>query len=157
MRQAVMTAPGSIELRSVAEPKAGPGQVLMRIRRIGICGSDVHVNHGKHPFVDYPVVQGHEYFALVEAVGEGVRGIVPGMKVTATPQIVCGRCRPCLKGNYNVCENLVVRGFRAPGVAQELQVIEADKIVILPDSFTEEQGAMVEPVAVASHASARGG
>jgi 2-desacetyl-2-hydroxyethyl bacteriochlorophyllide A dehydrogenase len=157
MRQAVMTSPGRIELRSVAEPRPGPGEVLMRIRRIGVCGSDVHVNHGKHPFVDYPVVQGHEFSALVEAVGEGVSGLRPGMKVTATPQIVCGTCRPCRKGRYNVCENLIVRGFRAPGMAQDLQVIEADKIVVLPDSFTEEQGAIVEPVAVASHASARAG
>jgi 2-desacetyl-2-hydroxyethyl bacteriochlorophyllide A dehydrogenase len=157
MRQAVMTSPGKIELRSVAEPSAGPGQVLMRVRRIGVCGSDVHVNHGLHPFVDYPVVQGHEFFAVVAAVGKGVAGIKPGMKVTATPQIACGTCRPCRKGRYNVCENLIVRGFRAPGMAQELQVIEADKIVILPASFTDEQGAIVEPVAVASHASARAG
>lgn len=157
MRQAVMTSPGKIELRAAAEPTAGRGQVLMRIQRIGICGSDVHVNHGTHPFVDYPVVQGHEYCAVVEAVGEGVTGIRPGMKVTATPQVICGKCRPCLRGRYNVCENLIVRGFRAPGVAQDLQVIEADKIVLLPDTFTPEQGAFVEPVAVAAHASGRAG
>ena len=129
MRQAVMTAPGTIELRTVADVTAGPGQVLMRIQRIGVCGSDVHVNHGKHPFVDYPVVQGHEYFAIVQSVGDGVTGIRPGMKITATPQVVCGKCRPCRRGRYNVCENLIVRGFKAPGVAQDLQVIEPDKIV----------------------------
>jgi 2-desacetyl-2-hydroxyethyl bacteriochlorophyllide A dehydrogenase len=157
MRQAVMTSPGTIELRSVAEPVAGPGQVLMRIQRIGVCGSDVHVNHGTHPFVDYPVVQGHEYGAVIEAVGEGVTGIRPGMKVTATPQVVCGTCRPCRRGLYNVCENLIVRGFRAPGVAQDLQLTEADKIVLLPDTFTPEQGAFVEPVAVAVHSSGRAG
>jgi 2-desacetyl-2-hydroxyethyl bacteriochlorophyllide A dehydrogenase len=157
MRQAVMTAPGKIEIRNVPEMTAGPGQVLMRIHRIGVCGSDVHVNHGKHPFVDYPVVQGHEYFAVVEAVGDGVTGIRPGMKITATPQVVCGKCRPCRRGRYNVCENLIVRGFKAPGVAQDLQVIEPDKIVVLPDGFTPEQGAMVEPVAVAVHSSGRAG
>ena len=157
MRQAVMTSPGTIEIRTVPEVKAGPGQVLMRIKRIGVCGSDVHVNHGKHPFVDYPVVQGHEYFAVVESVGDGVTGIRPGMKITATPQVVCGKCRPCLRGRYNVCENLIVRGFKAPGVAQDLQVIEPDKIVVLPDSFTPEQGAFVEPVSVAVHSSGRAG
>jgi 2-desacetyl-2-hydroxyethyl bacteriochlorophyllide A dehydrogenase len=157
MRQAVMTAPGKIELRAVADAVAGPGQVLMRIQRIGICGSDVHVYRGKHPFVDYPVIQGHEFSAVVEAVGEGVSGIKRGMKVTATPQLVCGTCRPCRKGRFNVCEKLIVRGFRAPGVAQDLQVTEADKIVILPDSFTPDQGALVEPVAVAVHSSGRAG
>jgi len=140
MRQAIMTSPGTIELRTVADAAAGPGQVLMRIQRIGVCGSDVHVNHGTHPFVDYPVVQGHEFSAVVEAVGDGVTGIRPGMKVTATPQVVCGTCRPCRRGLYNVCENLIVRGFRAPGVAQDLQVTEADKIVLLPDTFTRSRG-----------------
>ena len=74
MRQAVMTAPGVIDIRQAPDATAGPGQVLMRIKRIGICGSDVHVNHGKHPFTKYPVVQGHEFSAVVEAVGEGVSG-----------------------------------------------------------------------------------
>jgi 2-desacetyl-2-hydroxyethyl bacteriochlorophyllide A dehydrogenase len=152
-----MTSPGVIELRSVPDARAGRGQVLLRIGRIGVCGSDVHVYHGTHPFVSYPVVQGHEFFAVVEAVGEGVTGIRPGSKVTATPQIVCGICRPCRRGHYNVCENLVVRGFKFPGTAQDLYAIEADKIVSLPDLFTPEQGAFVEPVAVAAHASRRAG
>jgi 2-desacetyl-2-hydroxyethyl bacteriochlorophyllide A dehydrogenase len=157
MRQAVMTAPGAIEMRNVADARAGKGQVLLRITRIGVCGSDVHVYHGTHPFVSYPVVQGHEFFGVVEAVGAGVAGIRPGMKVTATPQEVCGACRPCRRGHYNVCENLVVRGFKSPGVAQDLYATEAEKLVVLPDSFTPEQGAFVEPVAVAAHASGRAG
>ena len=71
MRQAVMTEPGKIEFRDVPEPAPGPGEVLLRIKRIGVCGSDVHVNHGRHPFTSYPVVQGHEFSAVVEAVGAG--------------------------------------------------------------------------------------
>lgn len=157
MRQAVMTAPGVIEIRQAPDAAPGPGQVLLRVKRIGVCGSDVHVNHGKHPFTSYPVVQGHEFSAVVEAVGEGVTGIQPGMKVTATPQEVCGVCRPCKRGQYNVCENLKVRGFQAPGVAQDLYATEADKIVVLPDSFTFEQGAFIEPVAVGAHSTARAG
>lgn len=152
-----MTEPGVIEFREVAPPAPGPGQVLLRIKRIGVCGSDVHVNHGRHPFTPYPVVQGHEFSALVEAVGEGVTGIEPGTKVTATPQEVCGRCRPCLRGDYNICDVLKVWGFQAPGVAQDLFVTEAEKIVPLPDSFTFEQGALVEPVSVAVHSTARAG
>jgi L-iditol 2-dehydrogenase/threonine 3-dehydrogenase len=122
-----------------------------------VCGSDVHVNHGQHPFTKYPVVQGHEFSAVVEAVGEGVTGLRSGMKVTATPQITCGGCPPCRRGQYNVCEHLRVMGFQAPGVAQDLVAIPADKIVVLPDGFTPEQGAFVEPVAVAAHATRRGG
>ncbi|MCX7018575.1 MAG: zinc-binding dehydrogenase [bacterium] len=155
MRQAVMTLPGVIEIIKVDEPCPGPGEVLMRIHRIGVCGSDVHVYHGKHPYTQYPVVQGHEYSAVVETVGEGVEDIRPGMKVTGTPQVVCGICKPCLRGDYHICDTLKVCGFQAPGVAQDLVVTGASTIIILPDEFTFEQGAMVEPVSVGVHATGR--
>ena len=119
--------------------------MLLRIQRIGVCGSDIHVFHGKHPYTSYPVVQGHEFSALVEAVGPGVAGIAPGDKVTAMPQVVCGRCPPCRRGDYHICDRLKVQGFQAPGCAQELWVTAADKIVPLPDGFSFEQGALVEP------------
>ena len=151
MRQAIMTSPGKIEFQDVDEPKPGNGQVLIRVQRIGVCGSDVHVWHGKHPYTSYPVVQGHEYSAIVEAVGEGVTDIKIGKKVTATPQVVCGKCGPCKRGDYHICDELKVQGFQAPGVAQDLFVTDADKIVPLPDSFSFEQGAFVEPVSVGVH------
>ena len=155
MKQAVMTAPKAIEIREVDAPEPGPGQVLLRIRRIGVCGSDVHVYHGKHPYTSYPVVQGHEFAAEVEAVGEGVTSVPVGAKVTATPQNTCGQCRQCRSGAYHICDALAVRGFQAPGVAQEYYVTEAERILVLPEGFTLEQGALVEPVAVAVHAMAR--
>jgi len=157
MRQAVMSAPGKISFRDVDVPVPGRGQVQIRIQRIGVCGSDIHVFHGKHPFVTYPLVQGHEYAGVVEAVGEGVDGVAAGDKVTATPQEVCGVCPPCRRGQYNACEELKVRGFQAPGCAQDLFVTEADKIVRLPAGFAPEQGAFVEPVAVAAHSTGRAG
>lgn len=158
MKQAVMIAPGAIELRDVPAPTPpGPGEVLLRIHRIGVCGSDVHVFHGKHPYTRYPVVQGHEYSASVEATGPGVKGLAHGVKVTSMPQIVCGECAPCKRGDYHICDKLKVEGFQAPGCAQELWVTTADKIVPLPDRFSYEQGALVEPVAVAVHATSRAG
>jgi L-iditol 2-dehydrogenase/threonine 3-dehydrogenase len=156
MRQAIMTSPGRIEYRNVPEPgliKAD--EVLLRIKKIGICGSDVHVYHGQHPATPYPVVQGHEYSAVVEAVGEKVTNIFPGMKVTARPQLVCGKCGPCKRGQYNVCQNLKVQGFQAPGVAQDLFVVNSERLVVLPDSMTFEQGALIEPVAVGAHSTSR--
>jgi 2-desacetyl-2-hydroxyethyl bacteriochlorophyllide A dehydrogenase len=152
-----MTSPGTIEHRDVSEPQAGPGEVLLRIKRIGVCGSDVHVNHGKHPFTPYPVVQGHEFSAIVEAVGEDVENVNVGDKATATPQMVCGECGPCRRGDYHICDHLKVKGFQAPGVAQDLFVTQAEKVVPLPESFTHEQGALVEPVSVAVHATQRSG
>jgi 2-desacetyl-2-hydroxyethyl bacteriochlorophyllide A dehydrogenase len=157
MRQAVMTAPGKIELRDVEVPVPRAGQVQIRVQRIGVCGSDIHVFHGKHPFVTYPLIQGHEYSGVIELIGEGVVGVNVGDKVTATPQEVCGTCPPCRRGQYNACEVLKVRGFQAPGCAQDLFVTEVDKLVNLPDDFAPEQGAFVEPVAVAAHSTGRAG
>lgn len=155
MRQATMTAPGVIEIGTVDMPVPGPEDVLLRIKRIGICGSDVHVNHGRHPFTSYPVVQGHEFSGVIERVGEAVRELQPGMKATATPQVTCGTCPPCRRGDYHICDNLKVQGFQAPGCAGDFFVTRADRVVPLPDAFTFEQGALVEPVAVGVHAAAR--
>jgi len=157
MRQAVMTSPGRIELREVPSPSAGAGEVLLRVRVIGVCGSDVHVWHGRHPYTSYPVVQGHEFCATVEAAGEGAGDLRAGMKVTALPQVACGRCRPCRRGDEHICEALKVEGFQAPGVAQELFVAPSERVVPLPESFSDEQGALVEPAAVGVHAAARAG
>jgi L-iditol 2-dehydrogenase len=143
MKQAVMTSPGVIEFRNVPVPKPGPEEVLIRVRRIGVCGSDIHVRHGRHPFTSYPVVQGHEFSGVIEVVGKRVKGLRPGRKVTATPQIVCGRCAPCRRGDYHICDVLRVQGFQAPGCAQELFLVRADQIVPLPASFSFEQGALV--------------
>ena len=157
MKQAVMTAPGRIELCEVDVPTAGAGEVLLRVKRIGVCGSDVHVWHGKHPYTSYPVVQGHEFSAEVESIGRGVRGLAPGDRVTALPQVVCGKCGPCRRGDDHICDALKVEGFQAPGCAQELFVTSARKVVKLPDDFSFEQGALVEPAAVAVHAVSRAG
>ncbi len=157
MKQAVMVAPGLIELRDVPVPVPGPEEVRLKIHRIGVCGSDVHVYHGRHPFTRYPVVQGHEFSAEVEAVGPGVADLRPGAKVTAMPQIVCGACPPCRRGEYHICDQLRVQGFQAPGCAQELWVTKAEKILPLPETITYDQGALIEPTAVAVHAVSRTG
>jgi 2-desacetyl-2-hydroxyethyl bacteriochlorophyllide A dehydrogenase len=156
MRQAVMTSPGVIEYRNVSPPAAlKENEVLLRPQRIGICGSDIHVYHGKHPSVDYPVVQGHEFSAIVESIGANVKNIIPGMRATARPQLVCGVCAPCKRRQYNVCQELKVEGFRAPGAAQDLFVVPEDRVVVFPDTVSFDYGAMIEPVAVAAHATGR--
>jgi L-iditol 2-dehydrogenase/threonine 3-dehydrogenase len=157
MRRAIMTEPGKIVFEDVPVPRPKKGEILLRIKRIGVCGSDIHVYHGKHPFTPYPVVQGHEYCGIVEAIGEGVENIKPKTLATARPQLVCGKCGPCKRGDYNVCENLRVQGFQANGCAQEFFIVPKDRIVPLPDSMTVDQGALVEPAAVGAHSTARVG
>lgn len=156
MRQAVMLSPGVIEHREIPEPGSlMDHEVLLRIMKIGVCGSDIHVFHGKHPATPYPVVQGHEYSAVVEAVGAHVTAVKPGMRATARPQLVCGKCGPCRRGQYNACQELKVQGFQAPGVSQDLFVVPEDRVVPFPDSMTFEEGAMIEPAAVGAHSTNR--
>ncbi len=156
MRQAIMISPGVIEHHDIPEPEQlKDNEILLRIRKIGVCGSDIHVFHGKHPATPYPVIQGHEYSAIVEAIGKNVTKVKPGMKATARPQLVCGECGPCKRGQYNACQKLKVQGFQAPGVAQDLFVVPEDRIVPFPESMSLEQGAMIEPAAVGAHSTNR--
>ena len=157
MRQAVMTAPGEIEYREVETPVPDEREVLIRVRSIGVCGSDVHVYHGVHPFTSYPVVQGHEVSGEVESVGGAVQRFSTGEKVTFVPQLVCGKCYPCRHGMHHVCDSLKVMGFQAPGAAQDYFAVPEDLTIKLPDEMSFEHGAMIEPMAVAVHALGRAG
>lgn len=152
MLQQVMTAPGKIEFREIETPVPKAGEVLIRIMKIGVCGSDIHVWHGKHPFTSYPVTQGHEVSGEIAALGAGVENLEVGQKVTIQPQVVCGKCYPCRHGKYNLCETLKVMGFQTTGVASEYFAVDAAKVTPLPQEMSFDEGAMIEPLAVAVHA-----
>lgn len=158
MRQAILVEPKHIEFKEVAEPKAADltaHQVLVNIKRIGICGSEIHSYHGLHPATFYPVVQGHEYSGVVMAVGSEVTVCKTGDHITARPQLVCGKCNPCKRGQYNVCEHLRVQAFQADGAAQDFFVVDDDRVAKLPEGMSLDYGAMIEPSAVGAHASNR--
>jgi len=157
MKQAVMTSPGKIDFRDVPFPKIEAGKVLIRMMRIGVCGSDLHVYHGKHPYTSYPVVQGHEVSGRVERVGEGVSGLNIGDRVTIQPQVFCGKCYSCTHGKSHICDELKVMGFQTTGAASEFFLVEAVKVLKLPLEMSFDHGAMVEPVSVGVHALSRGG
>lgn len=161
MKQQVMTRPArdgqeaEIIFRDIEIPVPGPGQVLVKIKRIGICGSDIHVYYGEHSGTSYPVTQGHEVSGQVAAVGEGVTAFVPGQKVTIEPQVVCGKCYPCRHGKYNLCEELKVMGFQTTGTASEYFCVDQGKVTPLPREMSYDDGAMIEPLAVTVHAARR--
>lgn len=157
MLQAVMTEPGQIEFRDVDKPTPQDHEVVIQVRRIGVCGSDIHVFHGLHPYTGYPVIQGHEVSGIVAEVGSQATSLAAGDKVTFTPQVTCGACYPCQHGMYHICESLKVMGFQTDGAAQEYFAVDADKVLKVPDHVTLDQAAMVEPVSVAVHALSRGG
>lgn len=157
MIQQVMTAPGEISFRKVPVPAVEKGQVLVKIHIVGICGSDIHVYHGKHPFTKYPVTQGHEVSGTIEALGEGVENFTLGQKVTIEPQVFCGHCYPCTHGKYNLCTELKVMGFQTTGAASEFFAVDASKVTPLPEALSFEEGAMIEPLSVAVHGIRRAG
>jgi len=157
MKQAVMTQPGQITIQDVAKPSPKAGEVLVQVRRIGVCGSDIHVYHGLHPYTGYPVVQGHEVGATVAEVGDGVSGFAPGDTVVFMPQVTCGECYPCRHGMYHICDSLKVMGFQTDGAAQEYFPVPAEMVIKLPASLSLDEAAMIEPVSVAAHALSRAG
>jgi L-iditol 2-dehydrogenase len=156
MLEAFLPAPGKVVIREVPKPRPSKGEAIVAVKRIGICGSDIHVWHGKHPYTSYPVIQGHELSGIVEEVGEGVE-LKVGQKVTVQPQVVCGTCAPCRRGDYHICENLKVMGFQTEGGAREFWKVDASKLIPLPNEVSFEEGAMVEPLSVAVHAVKKAG
>ena len=155
MTQEVMTRPGEIIFHKVPVPQPGPDQVLVKIKRIGICGSDIHVYHGTHPYTKYPVTQGHEVSAQIVGRGNYAKKYEIGQRVVIEPQVFCGRCYPCMHGKYNLCENLKVMGFQTTGTASEYFVVDESKCTPIPDNMTYDQAAMIEPLAVTVHAAKR--
>ena len=155
MRQELMTAPGEITIRQVEVPEPGPDQVLVRIKRIGICGSDIHVYHGTHPYTKYPVTQGHEVSGQIVKCGQYANKYKPGQRIVIEPQVLCGRCYPCLHGKYNLCEHLKVMGFQTVGTASDYFAVDESKVTPLPDDLSYDEGAMIEPLAVTVHATKR--
>lgn len=157
MLQAVMTQPGKIEINQVEKPALKADEVLIQVKRIGVCGSDIHVFHGLHPYTSYPVVQGHEVGGVIAETGPAVTGFAPGDKVVFMPQVTCGTCYPCRHGMYHICDNLKVMGFQTSGAAQEYFPVKAEMVLKLPQSISLDEAAMIEPVSVAVHALSRAG
>ena len=157
MLQAVMISPGEIIVHNTNKPSLKANEILINIKRIGICGSDIHVYHGVHPYTKYPIVQGHEVSGIVADIGPEVEGFLPGDPVVFMPQETCGECYPCRHGMYHICDHLKVIGFQANGAAQEFFAIAVDKVLKLPLSINLDQAAMIEPLSVAVHAVNRAG
>lgn len=155
MKQARLVEPEKIMLEDVDIPIFSPGQVLIKVKRLGICGSDVHAYYDKHPYISCPIVQGHEFSGEIAEVGDGVEGLSKGDRVTVMPQLVCGECYPCTHGNYHICNDLKVIGCQADGAAREYIPVDHRLIVKLPEGMSFDYGAMVEPVAVGVHAVGR--
>jgi L-iditol 2-dehydrogenase len=129
-----------------------PDDVLVRVRAVGVCGSDLHGYLGVTGRRIPPLVMGHEATGDVVAVGPAVRGLRPGDRVATNTIAACGRCRPCLAGERSLCEHRRILGMDAPGAYAEYVVWPEDSLPRLPDGLAYEAGALAEPLAVALHA-----
>ncbi len=157
IRQAHVPAVGVIRYRDLEHPQAGPGEVVLRIARVGICGSDVHVYKGEHPIVQPPLVQGHEASGWVEAVGPGVHGLEVGDVVAVEPAIGCGSCERCALGLMAQCPGLDFIGGNLEGAGSELFVVPAAQLLRMRPTTSPDDAAMTEPLACAVHALRRSG
>lgn len=129
-----------------------PGQVRIRVSHCGICGTDLHLFHGTLDHrVRRPHVMGHEMSGVVDLVGEGVTGWQRGDRVAVRPLEYCGACPACRAGHQHVCHTLKVIGVDLPGAMQSTCTVPARTLHALPEGLSLEQGALVEPLAVACH------
>jgi 2-desacetyl-2-hydroxyethyl bacteriochlorophyllide A dehydrogenase len=152
MRRVVVSA-GSIDVVRAAVPGIGPGQALVRSEVVGICGSDTHASHGRHPFIRLPYHPGHEVVGVVEAVAPAVTSVAPGQRVTVEPDLPCWACKPCRSGRENLCENLTFFGcgWEQGGMA-EYFTIPADRLHRIPDDLDLRSAALIEPLSTPVHA-----
>ena len=146
MKALVYTAPRTLDYRDEPDPAPAPGEALVRIDAVGICGSDMHAWHGRDPRRVPPLILGHE------AAGEVVAGAGIGRRVTMNPLIVCGHCPYCLTGRSNLCENRTMIGMTRSGAYAQYVAIPEHCLVDLPEGMAPAQAALTEPAATAWHA-----
>ena len=157
MLSVVVEKPNEMAVRERPQPTPGPDEVRVRVRYAGICGSDVHILHGKNPFVVYPRVIGHEFVGRIDAVGDGVDHARVGELVAVDPVISCGRCHACLMGRRNVCRFLQVIGVHRDGGFSEYMTAPAANAYAIPPDMSATSSAIIEPFAVAAQVTSRTG
>jgi len=139
---------GSLQVMARPVPAPGPGEVLLRVRASGLCGTDLHLLSGRMPLGELPRILGHEIAGEVAALGEGAAGLRVGDRVTVAVDVVCGRCRHCLTGNTQRCTSLRRIGFERDGGHAEYVAVPAANAIPLPATLADEAAAIL-PDAVA--------
>jgi threonine dehydrogenase-like Zn-dependent dehydrogenase len=150
MKQAVVAAPRTFEIEDVPPPVAGAGEVLVRVRSVGICGSDLHFYRGAFPLPPR-LVLGHEAAGEVAAIGDGVTGVEVGARVALELFRVCLVCEQCRSGNYHLCPSRKANGLTGPGALREYMTVPPYALYPLPPEVDFDLGALTEPLAVCVH------
>jgi L-gulonate 5-dehydrogenase len=145
----------TIRYEDVPEPALEPGHALVRVHNVTLCGTDLHIWEDDYP-AGLPVIQGHEFAGIVEAIGNNDAGIRTGDRVAVSPMVYCGECRPCRLGRFNVCENIGCIGCYSDGALVELLSVPVEKLCPVPDGLELDLAAMAEPASIAMQAVNRG-
>jgi 2-desacetyl-2-hydroxyethyl bacteriochlorophyllide A dehydrogenase len=149
MKTLICSAPGHLEYRDCERPLPARGRTILRIRRIGVCGTDLHAYEGTQPFFNYPRVLGHELAAAIEETDEP--GFEAGEAVTLVPYFNCGHCVACRTGKPNCCVRLEVCGVHVNGGMTEYLSVPSGSLLSAPGLDLDEM-ALVEPLAIGAHA-----
>jgi len=155
MRMARFTEPYVIRFETSEIPVPKKGQVLLKVLRCGICGSDPTTFKGMHPFCPPPVVMGHEFSRIIAELGEGITDLSVGDRVTVFPHLTCGECDRCRENRSNLCETVKCIGGQADGAHCEYIALDRHMIFPIADTMSFESAAMVEPAAVGYHGAVR--
>ena len=150
MQALVYTQPNEVQLQQREAPTAQPGDVVLRIDAVGICGSDMHAYHGHDPRRKPGLVLGHEFAGTVLSSASADWSV--GARVTGNPLITCGTCNYCVQGRDNLCARRTMVGMTRPGAFAQAMSIPARCLIALPDSLVAERAALTEPAATALHA-----
>jgi len=152
IKRIIISQPGEVEVTETEFPVPGQGEVLLKLKYVGFCGSDLSTYLGKNPMVQYPRVPGHEISAEVAETGEDVpEGFEPGLPVTVVPYTNCGKCPSCRRGREYACQYNQTLGVQRDGAMQEYLVVPWQKILEAP-KLNDRELAMVEPLTVGFHA-----
>jgi len=155
MKTLVCTQPGNFEYQTAAEPVTTSGHTILKIKRIGICGTDLHAYEGTQPYFEYPRILGHELAAeIVEA--DNAPGFESGEAVTIIPYFNCGKCIACRSGKSNCCVNLKVCGVHVDGGMREYLSVPSWSLVH-SNGLSFDELALVEPLAIGAHGVKRAG
>ncbi|MDR3174369.1 MAG: zinc-binding alcohol dehydrogenase family protein [Treponema sp.] len=157
MKVGVVERPGTLAIAERDGPKIrNPGDVLIRVKRTGICGSDIHIYHGRNPFAAYPRIWGHEFVGEVLETGGAAEKVRKGDRVVVEPIISCGTCYACRQGRGNVCEKLRVMGVHIDGGCQEYITVPAANVHVLPPGLPWDEAVLIEPFTIGAQAVYRG-
>jgi D-arabinitol dehydrogenase (NADP+) len=149
MKAVVYDAPRQYAVKEVPTPGAGPGEVRIKVRQVGVCGTDVHIHNGDFGAV-FPLTPGHELVGTVDALGEGVTRFTVGEQVTVNPNVYCGNCDYCLAGRLILCSNMKGLGSNFPGFFAEYATVR-ENLVFSVEGIDPDTAVFTEPAACAMH------